>query len=434
MPSPGMRRRRRRAHAAAGVLLAFGAACARPQGGAPAAHVFTFVEPNGRDQVPPEACLLALTVEAAGGSLNLIGMYSDHESELPGGIPERYREKAWMVRKQTVFLRHLRGVPANETVLLVDAFDVIFQRPLSEVVAAYRRLAAPSVKTHGIWPVIYGGEQNCWPFPHQGKIPVHATKRARAHRGSADWVHRIPKASALSAEHVPHLGSQRFPYGDWGIRGDQFCRQWLSDLHGAGGARRHARFPFLCAGVAVGTASSFRRVVRLFMAMHIGLGEYDDQAILAATLLRNPALGFVDVAGEIFLQLHGYQHRILERPLCGEGYLQRVGPASASRPLLESFRPPALRNASGATPAVLHFNGNGKRFRSRCARHFLEAGLLGQQPLGDRGDPMLTCDVYDHDRSIWIWIMGMRPEEAKANRAKLQGNAREERVQRVSVE
>jgi len=221
----------------------------------------------------------------------------------------------------------------------------------------------------------------------------------------------------MSARHVSHLRDERLPYGDrspWSIPGSQFCQQWLSDTYARAGAdpsdpesveraRRENPFPFLCSGGAVGTAGSLKRVLRHFIRVHVLSGEYDDQAILSKVLLRNRSLGFVDTRGEIFLQLHGHPDSVTERPLCQEGYLERVGAGGAT---FQDFRPPPLRDAAGATPAVLHFNGNGKRWRKKCSSHLREAGLLGKldPPIDEYGDPIPECRVFDHDRRVWIQI------------------------------
>jgi len=343
--------------------------------------------------------------------LNVVGL-GGFAAKLPGGVRKGYEDLTWMVKKNWLLYRALRRVPANETVVAVDAFDVLFQRPLSALVATYRRLAEPSAHATGVWPVIFGGEANCWPFPHDASIPVRMTSGSRSPGGAGDWVHKIREESALSAGHVPHLGAQRFPFGDqspWSIRGDQFCSEWLSLHYARVGADPRSEesmawayqrfpYPFLCSGTAVGIASTLRQLLRAFLAVHVERGEYDDQAILAQILLRNRSLGLVDAGAEISLQLHGHDDANLDRALCLPGYFEAdiVGQDDGR---LARLRPPALLSAGGAVPALLHFNGNGKIHMHRCAKYFRAEGLLGPPVEGEDG--ATVCTFFDHDRQDW---------------------------------
>lgn len=381
---------------AGGGLLAACAlrqAAAEPQVGA--AHVFAF-----SDSVHPHICHLANSVAAAGGRLTIFGVKHGKRSVVPGGTASGYEDLSWMVKKYWLLLDALRRLPGNATVVAVDAFDTLFQRPLADLVEAYRRLARPAVEATGFWPVIYGGERNCWPFPHDGRIPVRASAASRVPGAPPDWVHSIPWRSRITANHTPHLARRRFSVGAGpGLRGDEFCSAWLSRFYAHGGAPRMS-FPFLCSGGAVGTVSAFRRLLREFMAIHARRGEYDDQAILGLVLMRNRSLGFVDAGAEIFLQLHGHdERRDLERPLCHGDYFAEAD-AGASEVPLAALRPPAVLTAAGAAPSVIHFNGNGKLHLQRCIGMFHAAGVLGPM-LSSReseSSDVPLCELFDHDR------------------------------------
>lgn len=393
--------------------------------GPAAAHVFAYA-----DKFTPLVCHLARSVEAAGGWLHVLGLRDGLDSRLPWGDvepsgsktrenePWHFADKSVMMKKHVYLARAIRQIPANSTVIFVDAFDVLFQRPLEEIVASYRRMAGPAADAAGgRWPVIYGGELNCWPFPHDGgRVPV---PRAGAAQGPPSRVHTIPRDAALSAD---HHGDWRFGYGDrspWNIPGKAVCGEWLS--RGAHGPPAELqKFPFLCAGTFMGTASALRRILRRLFALYVETREYHDQALLALLLLRNRSLGFVDTSAQLFLGLHGHDElRDLERPLCRGTYFERhsqrggmavpekedparhlhkpVPGYKAPDQTLVGLSPPAMRGKSAANaPSLIHFNGNGKRHLMRCIEEFRKEGILGGE-----GEGEAECTFYDHDRRAW---------------------------------
>lgn len=388
--------------------------------GPAAAHVFAFA-----DHFNPYTCHLARSVEAAGGWLHVLGLRDGRGSRLPWGDvgpggsrtredePWHFEDKSVMLKKHVFLARAIRELPANSTVVFVDAFDVLFQRPLSELVAAYRKLAAPAAAAAGgRWPVAYGGEVNCWPFPHDGHMPLHRP-------GAPQRTHTIAKDAALSAG---HHGDWRYGYGDrspWSIRGDAVCSEWLAQMgggadagaHGGGSGGQPEHFPFLCAGTFIGTASSLRRLLRRLFQLYQETREYHDQALLQLLLLRNRSLGFVDASAELFLGLHGHdEFDDLERPLCrGSYFVKSAGPEvrefsrapvpgyQAPERTLQGLSPPGLVGMGSArAPAVLHFNGNGKRHLQRCVEEFRAEGVLG-----GTGEGSAECTFFDQDRRAW---------------------------------
>ncbi|CAJ1389053.1 unnamed protein product [Effrenium voratum] len=62
-----------------------------------------------------------------------------------------------MLKKHLFLQKAIRHLPGNATVVFVDAFDVLFQRPIEELRLVYEQLAMPHWKVQGRWPVIYGG-------------------------------------------------------------------------------------------------------------------------------------------------------------------------------------------------------------------------------------------------------------------------------------
>lgn len=391
--------------AAASVPVRIGAAGA---GAAPdpGVRVFTFA-----DRFQDTLCHLASTVQAAGGVLNVLGLRDGGASfRLPWGELESPREnELWhfadrsiMLKKHLFLARAIRRLPANATIVFVDGFDVLFQRPLTDLVRSYRALArARGMGSGGAWPVVFSGELNCWPFPHEQAFHL------------ASGTHRIPSYAMLSSD---YNGARHFPYGDsspWSIRGDAVCREWLlqrdrGDLGARPDEHPDLRFPFLCAGAFMGTAAALRRLYARLFSLYRATREYHDQALLILLLLRNHSLGFVDEAASLFLSLHGHDEmRDLPRRLCYDGYF-----ASASEGLAEEDAqgakeprrlggrpPPAPRGAAsvyddlGGPPGLLHFNGNAKQHLPRCVEYFRASGFIHDR-----------CTYFDSDRHEYAGV------------------------------
>merc|ERR1711982_265311 len=99
--------------------------------------------------------------------------------------------------------------------------------------------------------------------------------------------------------------------------------------------------------------------------------------------MNDPTVGVVDTAGRIFLGLHGHEFSDLQRQICVEDFLRGPRPREAtfSAPMesitpqpvpgrascltfeeLDVHPPPFIGDTPKDAPAVLHFNGNGKRY------------------------------------------------------------------------
>jgi hypothetical protein len=52
-------------------------------------------------------------------------------------------------------MQHTKNMPDNTIILMVDAFDVIFQMDHFRILTAYQRLGAPDI--------LFSAESNCWP-------------------------------------------------------------------------------------------------------------------------------------------------------------------------------------------------------------------------------------------------------------------------------
>ncbi|CAE7708564.1 unnamed protein product, partial [Symbiodinium pilosum] len=116
-------------------------------------------------------------------------------------------------------------------------------------------------------------------------------------------------------------------------------------------------------------------------ALHRATGEADDQALMQLVLLEHPELGQVDVAGRVFLTLHGHKLYHLERTLCSDRYWARRGRRTAaslaSHRRFNNLSPPRVRRSPPMEPpVVLHFNGNGKRLLRGCFAAFRKRLLV----------------------------------------------------------
>ena len=365
-------------------------------------RVFTFA-----DQFHPMLCHLARSVELAGGWLHVMGLREGRKKvALLSDAPKEqhqwhFEDKFVMLKKHLFLYGAIKRLPANMTVIFVDAFDVLFQRPLKEMVEKYHELARGHVEKHGRWPVIYGGDLNCWPFPHNARLRV-----PRRDGTNGSWLHRIPWDAALSAA---YHNTWRYPARKGEISGDEVCREWLAEnsdaseapekrradgLLRAGKKPKRRRFPFVCAGTFIGRVNSLRRLLREMFRLYRTTSEYHDQALIPLVLLRFPDLGFVDKDAQLFLGLHGHdEFWDLERPLCRGSYFAASGSAQES-PSFQAFTAPRLLGSLRSdVPKLLHFNGNGKRHMWRCVEEFRKLGLLDQNDM--------ECDFFDVDRNAW---------------------------------
>lgn len=411
--------------------------------GGPAGETGVYVYAFATNDNDCMLCHLARTVEAAGGWLRVLGLRHGKSTKLPWGDSAvsstreeggfHHKDKTMMLKKHFFLARAIRSLPSNATVVFVDGYDTLFQRPLAEIAAEYRRLAEPIVsRSRGAmeWPVVFGGERNCWPFPHGASVRVPGrglgARQPRRHEFQAD--------SSLSGD---HHSDWRYPCGDdspWSIQAGAVCGEWLAERSDES---TDAMFPFLCSGTYIGTASAVRRLLHRLFLLYRETREYNDQALLALLLLRNRSLGLVDATGSLFLQLHGHRAEDLERPLCGDGYWERApsserdvaskdagGHASQMQPLpipgyqpappMGDFRPPLVRHrgprglvTAAAPPAVLHFNGNGKRHLFRCIDAFRSRGLLAGQQRFDA-----ECVFFDEDWQTWSPTRLLQPPSA----------------------
>jgi len=248
----------------------------------------------------------------------------------------------------------------NDTLILyVDAFDVLLQRPISDVRGAYceqqwevnlerllfrhqggtiqterdaeadlARSSAHWVHAEGIHEerLIFAAEENCYPFPNYWWRGEHDD-------GPLGGAYKHQE----SAQRVFDMGDGRK------LHGDELC---FEQERFARGERR-----FLNSGGVIGRARHLREFLRLTTKL-IADGEAMDQATFQLALLRNPSLGVLDHGARIFLGMH-----VPEK-------------GAATTAAFRGCEEMPVR-VGGATPFILHFNGNGKRHYHKCRTKLL---------------------------------------------------------------
>ena len=236
------------------------------------------------------------------------------------------------------------GMRPHDLLLFVDAFDVLVQRPLAELPAAYealrkrRRLPTDAVVTLG--------EHNCWPWP-QGEAAVG---RKRTRGLSMDYM-------ANATVEVRGIGA-----GGGGGGGEASADEPTTELASsrllpatrvcAELRRRSGRGRWLHpnAGAFVTTLRGARSMLEQLRGL-AQQGHFEDQAMLGLALLQQPHGAIaVDVNASLFSSQYAYNGNLWERPACFADYFDRHG------------NPPPQRS-SGAAPFAMHFNGPAGRYR-----------------------------------------------------------------------
>lgn len=250
-------------------------------------------------------------------------------------------------------LDHLEGEENDTLILYVDAFDVLLQRPLEDVLQLYceyqwqaeidsawsegeTQLAKSNSRL--LWKgaaraperLVFSAEENCYPFPNYWRdSDLKETE-----------VSGIAYSKKQSSARNFDLGNGRV------LKGDELCYE---QDHGARMGLRD-------------------------------IGEACDQASLQQVFLRNPHLVMLDHEARIFVNLH--------TPERG---------AAATRPSFDRDCSILPIRVGKSRPAVLHFNGNGKGMYSKCAKQ-----LLGEVDHGQ------NCPGVDDLDKLWNWSKAFR--------------------------
>lgn len=360
---------------------------------------------------------LSLSVQRCGGLLNVIGARDD---VLP--IPEEFKiddalrpdldfrwygydkegnyEKERSYRKilfkRLLFVWRFASLLAPEDIIInIDGNDVLFQRPLDEIVPVWQELASgPAWMCYHY--VVSAGESNdwCaavgvrdgWEYAYNGGVGspggvAYSGGVRCSENGAPCWCCRrqsktvtppfseavvlagLPTCWGFPSEHA-HV---RYPLNDGEtMLGSEGCNRWRSQ-------GRRGTLPFLDSGGYMGRAAAIKRMLDVALDLaRQGLDYICMTTLHVAGLRLGPSSVKIDSEARIFYSLKptGPFNTFanwtpeLSRPLCESGYFDRFG------------RPPAHAR-TGRTPGIVHFVGPAKWLHlSRCADTFLERRIL----------------------------------------------------------
>mmetsp|Transcript_4881 Transcript_4881/g.16075 ORF Transcript_4881/g.16075 Transcript_4881/m.16075 type:complete len:406 (-) Transcript_4881:9-1226(-) len=277
---------------------------------------------------------LAMSLQRAGGVLNVLGARDDvrpvpAEFQIDDNFRKdinfkfSYADKDGNTHKELGYRRILfkrllflwrlaRSLPPNDLLMYVDGDDVLFQRPLDDVVATWKDMVSDS--PHWQEPVIFMGLPGC--------------------------------SGRFSGDHA----SVRYPLKNSkkGLLGAAACARWRIAQH-------RGTLPFLDSGGYLGRAHRVKEVLEDAMEFaRLGL-DYICMSTLTVTGIRlGPSKLRIDTEARLFwsvrpLQSSNWGNWTPEatRPFCGPGYFDSEGRPAAFAP-------------TGQTPAVLHFVGPSK--------------------------------------------------------------------------
>jgi len=234
----------------------------------------------------------------------------------------------------------------NTIVIMLDAFDTLFQGSLDQVKQTFCEMQwksrlddfllqpkyGPYAPNRGpraeAWneKVIFSAEENCYPWPN------YHDKVARD-----DWYYGLRSSSKLE---IPITA-------DRSIFGDDVCFEL--ERYSRGDRR------FLNAGGIAARVKDLRNFLFLNSKL-IQLGEFLDQGAYQRLMVLRPDMVLLDVEAHFFLNLHR-------------------APKAAGEPFEGNcWREDHLNlplTIHNHTPMVIHFNGNGKGIYNKCRRAML---------------------------------------------------------------
>eukprot|EP00927_Polykrikos_kofoidii_P054467 TRINITY_DN48880_c0_g1_i1.p1 TRINITY_DN48880_c0_g1~~TRINITY_DN48880_c0_g1_i1.p1 ORF type:complete len:656 (-),score=69.25 TRINITY_DN48880_c0_g1_i1:78-2045(-) len=397
------------------------------QGGlTPPLHLFTYA-----DNFRPAFCIMAKSVAASGGYVNVLGLGDDttgvhavpkkalqriagallrhSNTKVPstrrGSAPVHCKNRAecssqWAISKIRKFmslLPYLKDFRDDALLLFVDGFDAVLEAPSLRHVAdtfdQMQRKFGPLVGPSG-GPVVFSGEVNCWPFPHDRDV-----------KGSISGDYR--------ADYVYRFGNETH------LRGDEVCDYWLRRQPPGGGmgSSEVARFPFINSGVFMGRAGSLRKLFRLAVETLELHGDFEDQGLVYVMALRAANARYpwvplvVDTSGELLASYHGVDIAEIARQQSGPqvcDFWGRVANGFYDAALMEPSVKGQEVNSRWATtgrwarsrwrqPLVAHFNGDKKSFfEENCMQAV-------HQELSIVGASLAECKVVDYPRRLELF-------------------------------
>lgn len=381
-------------------------------------HIFTYA-----DSLRPHFCILADSVGALGGSLNVLG-HGDEAGSF-GAVPpsvlkpiadalaeqgralvvEGWRGSAPLkctsrasclqspagfgkIQKFMSLLPHLDRFDNDDVLLFLDGFDAVLEAPsLWHIRQAFERLQrrlGPLIGPSG-GPVVFSGEQNCWPFPHPlgplGDI-------------SGDY----------RADFTYAFGNKTR------VRGDEMCEHWIRREESGGlGAEDSFRLPYINSGLFIGRAGSLRQLFTLAVETLRHFGDFEDQGLVYVMALQAAAADqpwvplVVDTRAEILASLHGQDLQAMAQRLdaprvcdfngrAAHGYYNAALGVDPSRWNADRGRRPV--------PLIVHFNGDKKEFflnqcGSSVSNEMLSVGVSERR-----------CHFIDYRSRVEVYFRG----------------------------
>mmetsp|Transcript_152606 Transcript_152606/g.292238 ORF Transcript_152606/g.292238 Transcript_152606/m.292238 type:complete len:440 (-) Transcript_152606:64-1383(-) len=280
-------------------------------------HLYTF-----SDTLPhPGLCVLAEATAELGGILRVLGL-----SKKPGYLLIQSHSptlKFIMLQEVVEYEMSIGRIAADDLMIFVDGHDVLLQRPLADLLAAYERWPGS--------PYLISGEKNCWPWPHSE--PIHGKwDPGMAVNPNKTWV--VNK------------------YLQLGVR--DFCRV----------VARRGPYPYPNIGTSMGPV--WRMLEVLKRNNRIVLEEdMNDQGAMWLVILRHAVELHIEIDqnAEVFMNMLQYEPGELEREPCVPGWFADApsgnagaAPQNGSKLAAPAALPPQNRMTK-AVPAMLHFNG-----------------------------------------------------------------------------
>ena len=268
------------------------------------------------------------------------------------------------------------GLRDDDLLVYVDGFDVLLQRQVAELPAAYSRALAAAGAPEG--SVLVSGEVHCWPWPNPDEHKAH-------------WI--------SATDYMPNAS---FRLGDGKrLQGMQVCDALRRASPG--------HWPYPNSGSWMAPVRSARQLIVTLRGMLLE-GHYHDQAMLGLLLLQRrseaPPIA-VDANASIFATQFAYEAARWQRPACLADYFDDQG------------RPPRQQGTQTA-PFFLHFNGPSGRWRHGwCTELF--ARKFGAR-VGQRETPHFVDIDAGKRRPLPLWCGGsVEPTGAAAHAAKGHG-------------
>ncbi|CAE8592439.1 unnamed protein product, partial [Polarella glacialis] len=272
-------------------------------------HFYTF-----SDTIPhPGICSLAEATAEFGSRLRVIGL-----SKRPGYILIHSHSptlKFLAFQEVLEYEISVGRIASDDLVIFADGHDVLVQRPLADIVAAYERWPGS--------PYLISGERNCWPWPHSDSS-----------QGSWD----------LGGVHE----NQTWVINRWMRIGPKdFCRMIVGN----------GPYKYPNIGLSMGPASRFVEVLKRVNQLVLE-EDVNDQGAMWLVIFRH-ALELnieVDQHAEVFLSMLEYEPGELEREPCEEDWFSGQLDSSKMPDGSPAAVPPRNRLTS-SLPGLLHFNG-----------------------------------------------------------------------------